>query len=57
MSLDTQVRNGSNPVPEEVQDHHSLIPTYDCQLNTTSTPVQSACGCAHHPHVLTATDT
>jgi hypothetical protein len=51
MSLAKQVRNGSNPAPEEVQDHRSLIPAYARQLNTKC-KVQVAC--AYYPHVLTA---
>jgi hypothetical protein len=53
MSLDRQVRNDSNPAPEEVQDRHSRIPPYACLLNTKC-KVQVACAHRDHPHVLTA---
>ena len=51
MSLDRQVRNGNNPAPKEVQDHHSQIPAYAYLLNTKC-KVQVAC--THRPRVLAA---
>jgi hypothetical protein len=52
MSLDRQVRNGSNPAPE-VQDRHSHIPAYAYLFNTK---YKLQVACAHHLHVLAASE-